>query len=167
MVRAGDDPHAAVLAVARTERQPDGDDAVVCAQPPVPVGGVLVPGGGAALERLLGDEVARPQGDIGTHQRLHDIEDLVRQQEVEQSSVAEVRGVQLVGQLVALGRQVLLEDGLEHVEPLRCEQGLLGQEVAVGAEELDVLRGQHEVVSLVSGLGLGRVLSSLVAPGRR
>ena len=64
-VRARDDPHAAVLAGAGVlQGEPDGHDAVVGAEPAVPEGAVLVPRRLAAGERVLGDEVARPQRDV-------------------------------------------------------------------------------------------------------
>jgi hypothetical protein len=78
-----------------------------------------------------------------TVSRIDGVEDLVGQQEVQQARVAVVRGVQLVGELVALVGEVLVEDLLQPGQLLLREELAARKQVAVRAEELDVLLGQH------------------------
>jgi hypothetical protein len=177
-VGARDHPHAPVLAGrAVLERQPDRDDVVVVVEPARPEGAVLVPGRRAARERVLGDEVAGPQGDVGADERLDPVEHLVREQEVQQPVVAVVRGVELVGELVALVGEVLVEDLLEPRQALLGEQLPAGQQVAVLAEERDVGLGQglgHRGSAFLvvgpsgtsSTVGLGRPRSRRLSSGR-
>jgi hypothetical protein len=54
-----------------------------------------------------------------------------------------VRGVQLVGELLPLVREVLLEDGLEAGEFLGREERLAIEVVTVLAEECNVLWREH------------------------
>ena len=89
--------------------------------------------------------MTRPERDVRPDQRLDRVEHLVRQQEVEQSRVAVVRGVELVGELVALVGEVLVEDLLELLQPVFGQQLLARQQVSVLAEERDVSLADHVV----------------------
>uniref|UniRef100_A9U6B7 Predicted protein n=1 Tax=Physcomitrium patens TaxID=3218 RepID=A9U6B7_PHYPA len=128
-VGAWQHPHAAVLLRASVYGQPYGYDFVERAQSAFPVCGVFVPWSRPADIGVFADEVAGPQSDVGADDRLDKIEDFIAEQEVEQPLVAEMRRVQLVGQLASFHGELLLENIRQRTHFFGAEQRLFMKQI--------------------------------------
>jgi len=73
LLRPGDELHAAVFLIDVVERQPDGHRVAGRKRPVI---GVLVPGHGGQAVRLLDEEMAPPDVEIGSEDALDQVEDL-------------------------------------------------------------------------------------------
>src|SRR5437773_6757252 len=138
-VVAGDHPHAAVLGVHLVYGEPQGADACRPGSPIAPVVRVGMPGRRLAGPGRLRDEMAAPEPDVGSDEWLDEVEDVVAQEELEKSGIAEVDRVEIV---LTVPSEVLLEDRPEPRERGGTEDRLLEEDVAEATVLVDLRAAQ-------------------------
>lgn len=143
LMRSRNDPHAAVFAGGGIDSHPQGDD-LHRGDAVSPVIGVGVPRNREAVPLRFGNEVARPEGDVGTDEGFDDIEHPGMGQKSEEFRVLEMRDIKVFG---ANSRRHLGEDVFEagaEVGELFGGEDAAEFQVSLTAIEIDLFGGREQ-----------------------